>query len=64
MLQAKFGLTSVQAGDTYGYIYLISGPTLVLVGLFNDNYGYISLTQIGAALVAVLGNLWWAWYPV
>jgi hypothetical protein len=44
MLQIKFGLTSVQAGDAYGYIYLISGPTLVLVGLFSDKHGYISLT--------------------
>lgn len=63
ILQVKFGLTSVQAGDLYGYIYLVSGPTLIFVGLFNDSRGHISLTQILAGVTALLGNLWWVLYP-
>ena len=39
MLQLKFGLDPVEAGARFGEIYMVSGFTLVAVGLFNDKYG-------------------------
>lgn len=37
---------------------------MIPAGLFNDMYGQIALTQIVAALFCLLGNLWWAFFPV
>lgn len=35
----RFGLTDVEAGRAFGYIYAVSGLVLILVGLFADRYG-------------------------
>ena len=43
---------------------MVSGIIMIPVGLFNDMYGQIALTQIVAALFCLLGNLWWAFFPV
>jgi nitrate/nitrite transporter NarK len=39
ILQVRFGLTDVEAGRAFGYIYAVSGLVLILVGLFADRYG-------------------------
>ena len=47
----------------YGEIYLLSGLTLVSIGVLNYKFGGIALTQVIAALFAIIGNFWWAYYP-
>ena len=63
ILQVKFGLSSIEAGARYGEIYLVSGFTLIFIGIFNDKFGGISATQVLAAVCSILGNFWWAYYP-
>jgi hypothetical protein len=53
----------MEAGAMYGEIYLLSGLTLVSIGVLNDKFGGIALTQVIAALFAIIGNFWWAYYP-
>ena len=63
MLQENFGLTSVEAGNCFGYIYMVSGGSLVLTGVFCDakrtsgldaglwsNFGFHSQSLVGLPL--------------
>jgi nitrate/nitrite transporter NarK len=63
MLQLQYGLTQVEAGTKFGEIFCISGITLILVGIFNDRFGHIGMTQVFAALCSLLANLWWSFCP-
>jgi hypothetical protein len=63
ILQVKYGFSSVQAGNFYGAIYFVCGIALIFVGLLNDRYGHIALTQVLAALFSLVGNMWWSFYP-
>ena len=62
MLQENFGLTSVEAGNCFGYIYMVSGGSLVLTGVFCDAYGHLGLMQVFGAILAFIANLWWAFH--
>jgi nitrate/nitrite transporter NarK len=62
MLQVRFGLSNVEAGDMFGYIYAISGIVLITVGYYSDRYGNLALMQILAACCSVMGNLWWSYH--
>ena len=59
MLQARFNLSSVDAGSCYGYLYLISGVWLVLTGMFGDAQGHLGVMQMFGAACALGANLWW-----
>lgn len=63
MLQENYGLSSVEAGQRYGYIYFVSGLVLLIVGLFCDSYGYLGVLQILGAACALAGNLFWMLFP-
>ncbi len=62
MLQENFGLTSVEAGNCFGYIYMVSGGSLVLTGFFCDKFGHLGLVQVVGAIGALTANLWWAFH--
>ena len=59
LLQVKFGLTDIAAGNCFGYIYAVSGLVLIVVGLVCDKWGHMARMQCMSALAALLGNLWW-----
>jgi hypothetical protein len=43
MLQERFGLSAVEAGDMFGYIYAISSIVLIAVGYCADRHGNLAV---------------------
>lgn len=63
MLQSKYKVTSVRAGELQGAVFLVAGVLLPLVGCFCDKYGHLSLIMIVASGFNLVANLWWIFLP-
>lgn len=63
LLQTKFKLSSIRAGELQGAVYLLAGLILPLVGYICDQYGRLPLLMLVAALFNLLANLGWVFTP-
>ena len=63
ILQQKYGISAIQAGEYFGSVYLIAGLVLPLVGFLVDRCGRMALCMCCAALSCLLANLMWIFLP-
>jgi len=63
LLQTKFKLSCIQAGELQGAVYLLAGVMLPLVGYFCDKYGRLPLLMMIAGLFNFTANLCWVFIP-
>ena len=63
LLQTKFKLSSVRAGELQGGVYLMAGLVLPLIGYICDKYGKLHLVMLMACIVNFLANLCWVYTP-
>lgn len=63
MLQTKFNIASVRAGQLQGGINLIAGMFLPLIGLFVDRYGHLTLCMALAGVLNFIANFIWVVLP-
>ena len=63
LLQKKYNLSSVTAGELQGSVYLVAGILLPVVGFFCDRFGKLTFVMIGASLLCLSANLCWVFLP-
>jgi nitrate/nitrite transporter NarK len=63
ILQKKYAINSIQAGEYFGSVYLIAGLVLPLCGFVVDRCGRLALCMCCATLLNMIANLMWILLP-